>query len=181
MVCLVLEGPIPYRRASEKQEWGGKGGCLKETEALVGLLPPGGILNWNAQNNQSHSRRTDVERVPAGWGGIIFLSYKEITAVCQTHRPFLCSVSSICKCYSVDLNGATICAGLGRSFDITTLLIYCQLLIGKAPAFVQLLSSVCRASRNPEAITLPCVSAYYHKCIILLTAVKERLPAAQTK
>lgn len=48
---------------------GAKGGCLEETEALVGLLPPGGILNWNAQNNQSHNQRTDVGRGPAAWGG----------------------------------------------------------------------------------------------------------------
>lgn len=47
---------------------------------LLGPLPPGGILNWNAQNNQSHGRQTDVERSPTGWGGIIFLSYREITA-----------------------------------------------------------------------------------------------------
>lgn len=52
---------MPYRRASKKQERGG-GGRLEETEALVGPLPPGGILNWNAQNNQSHSHETDVEK-----------------------------------------------------------------------------------------------------------------------
>lgn len=40
-----------------------KGGrrSIEETEALVGFLPPGGILNWNAQDNQSHSQRTDVD------------------------------------------------------------------------------------------------------------------------
>lgn len=96
----------------EKQGQGGVGVCLKETEALVGVSPPGGILNWNAQNNQSHSHRTDVERGPTGCRGIIFLSYEEITAVCHTLRLFLFSVSSICKCYSVDLNETTICAGL---------------------------------------------------------------------
>lgn len=101
--------------------------------------------------------------------------------MCHTHRPFFSSVSSICKWYSVDLNGGPICAQLWRSFDITTLLIYCQLLIGTAPASVRLLSSVCCASRNPEAKTLPVVSAYYHKYIILLTAVKERLLAAHRK
>ena len=99
--------------------------------------------------------------------------------MCHTHRLFLLSVSSICKWYSVDLNEATICARLWRIFDITTLLIYCQLLIGTAPAFVRLLSYVCCASRNPEAKTLPCVSAHYHKYIILLSAVKERLPAVE--
>lgn len=40
--------------------------CLEETEALVALLPPGGILNWNAQNNQSHIHSTDVEKGPSG-------------------------------------------------------------------------------------------------------------------
>lgn len=113
----------------------GGGGCLEQTEALVGPLPPGGILNWNAQNNQSHSHQTDVERRPAGWRGIIFLSYMDVTAVYQTHRPFFFSVSSICKWYSVDLNEATICAGVWRRFDITTPLIYCQQLIGTAPHF----------------------------------------------
>lgn len=111
-----------------------RGGCLEETEALVAVLPPGGILNWNAQNNQSHSHRTDVERGPTDQGEIIFLSYMNFTAVFQTHWPFFSSISSICKWYSVDLNETTICR-LWRSFDITTLLIYCQLLIGTAPRF----------------------------------------------
>ena len=57
---------MPYGRASEKQEKGGRGGRLEETEALVALLPPGGILNWNAQNNHSHRHQTDVERRPTG-------------------------------------------------------------------------------------------------------------------
>lgn len=132
MACSVLEGaPSPhYRRAREKQAL--RGGCLEETEALVAVLPPGGILNWNAQNNQSHSHRTDVERGPTDQGEIIFLSYMNFTAVFQTHWPFFSSISSICKWYSVDLNETTICR-LWRSFDITTLLIYCQLLIGTAP------------------------------------------------
>lgn len=134
MACSVLEGaPSPhYRRAREKQAL--RGGCLEETGALVAVLPPGGILNWNAQNNQSHSHRTDVERGPTDQGEIIFLSYMNFTAVFQTHWPFFSSISSICKWYSVDLNETTICR-LWRSFDITTLLIYCQLLIGTAPRF----------------------------------------------
>lgn len=123
----------------------------------------GAILNWNAQNNQSHSHQTDVEKRPTSSKGIIFHSSKEFTAVCQTHWPFLFSASSTCKWNSIDLNEATISAGLWRSFDITTLLIYCQLLIGPAPTFVWLLHAVCCASCNPEAKTL----AYYHKYIIL--------------
>lgn len=39
MVCSK-EGLMHYGRACEKQEKGG--GCLEETEALVGRLPPGG-------------------------------------------------------------------------------------------------------------------------------------------
>lgn len=66
MVCGVLKrGPVPYGGASGKQEEEG-GGRLEETGALVGLLPPGGILNWNAQNNHSHSHQTDVGRRPTG-------------------------------------------------------------------------------------------------------------------
>lgn len=134
------------------------GGHLKETEALVGLLPPGGILNWNAQNNQSHSHWTDVEGGPRWLRGIIFLSHKETTAVCETHWLFLPSVASICKFHSVDLNETTICAGLWRRFDITMVLIYCQLLIGTTLSFVWPIGSVCCASPKPEAKTLACVS-----------------------
>lgn len=62
------EGPIPYGGARVKTRAGGVAGGagFEETEALVGLLPPGGILNWNGQNNQSHSHQTDVGRRPAG-------------------------------------------------------------------------------------------------------------------
>lgn len=119
-----------------------------------------------------------VVGVGVGGDNISFIQGR--TAVCQTHRPFLFSVSSICKWYSADLNEATICAGLKRSFDIATPLIYCQLLIGTGPLlFVRPLSSVCCASRNPEAKTLPCVSAHDHKCNIHLSAVKEQLSAAK--
>lgn len=65
------EGPRSLKECERKTKVGrqglvGGGGRLKEREALVGVLPPGGILNWNAQNNQSHSHGTDVERAPTG-------------------------------------------------------------------------------------------------------------------
>lgn len=58
-----------------------------QTEALGALLPPGGISMRNAQNNQSH-RRSDVEKGPSGWGGIIFLSYVDSTAVPGDMGPY---------------------------------------------------------------------------------------------
>lgn len=95
--------------------------------------------------------------------------------MCQTHRPFLPPLSSICKGYSVDLNEATICAALWRSFDTSTLLI-CQLLIGTTPDFV--LSIVCCTSQYPKSKTLSCLCVCHH--IIPLLVLKDFLTEKRT-
>lgn len=133
LVRLNRGPPFPIGEPVKNKSGEGWGGHLKQTEALVGPLPPGGILNWNAQSNQSHSHRTDVERSPTGWGGIIFLSYREITAA---------DTSPLSTTRFIDMQmlfcrlewSHYLCSRVKKKYlDITTLLIYCQILIGTTP------------------------------------------------
>lgn len=148
---------------------------MTQTEALVGPSPPGGILNRNAKNNQSLSHQTDVERSPAGGGGIIFLSYGEIPAVPQTQRPFLRPVPSICKCYSADLNEACICAAACKNIGTATPLIYCQPLIGRTRPRLGFGQSGLCAVRPPEP-----EAKSMNPCQILLSGTSRLSPAVQS-
>lgn len=160
---------------------GGEGRCLKETEALVGVLPPGGILNWNAQNNQSHSHRTDVEK-RSHW-----LPGDNISFIRGDHS-CVSDTSALYRLYFIDML-MEFCGPEWSHYLCTTVeQLWHHYPVNLLPtanwdapptAFVRPRSSVCWASRNPEAKTLPRVSARYRKYIVLRAAVREQLSAAE--